>query len=209
MGVRDYKQSGSGEYFHIYNRGNGKNKVFIDDDDFKFFILKLNQNLFPETFKTKYSYSVPLPKDSFSMVCYCLMPNHFHMLIKQNREIPISKLMLKVCTSYSKYFNKKYKNVGHIFQDQFKQVWVDDNSYLVWLSAYVHANPKTARLISNLKDYKWSSYSDFVSLNEGLIKCEKNIILEQFTDPRNYHDFIDSSSEAIRERKDLEHLLLD
>ena len=209
MGIRDYKQFGIGEYFHVYNRGNGKNKVFLDKEDYKFFILRLNQNLFPDIYKTKYSYSTPLPKNSFSMICYCLMPNHFHFLIKQNRDIPISKLMLKVCTSYSKYFNKKYDSVGHIFQDQFKQVWVDDNSYLVWLSAYIHENPGVAGLVSNSSDYNWSSYSDFVGLNRGPIKCNREIILEQFANPKDYYDFVDSSAEIIKERKDLESFLLD
>ncbi len=209
MGIRDYKQFGMGEYFHIYNRGNGKNKVFLDEEDYQFFILRLNQNLFPDTYKTKYSYSTPLPKNSFSMICYCLMPNHFHFLIKQNREIPTSKLMLKVCTSYSKYFNKKYKSVGHIFQDQFKQIWVDDNSYLVWLSAYIHENPGVAGLVSNSSRYNWSSYSDFVGLKRGSIKCDREIILEQFIGPKNYCDFVDSSAKIIKERKDLESLLLD
>ena len=209
MGIRDYKQFGIGEYFHVYNRGNGKNKVFLDEEDYKFFILRLNQNLFPDIYKSKYSYSTPLPKNSFSMTCFCLMPNHFHFLIKQNRELPISKLMLKVCTSYSKYFNKKYKSVGHIFQDQFKQIWVDDNSYLVWLSAYIHENPGVAGLVSNSRDYNWSSYSDFAGLNGGSIKCDRKIILEQFTSPKDYCGFVDSSREIIKERKDLESLLLD
>lgn len=209
MGIRDYKQSGAGEYFHVYNRGNGKNKVFLDEEDYKFFILRVNQNLFPDTYKTKYSYSTPLPKDSFSVICYCLMPNHFHFLIRQNREIPISKLMLKVCTSYSKYFNKKYKNVGHIFQDQFKQVWVDDNSYLVWLSAYIHENPKVEGLVNDSLNYNWSSYSDFVGPGRGPIKCDREIILEQFNGSKDYCDFTDSSAEIIKERKDLDVLFLD
>ncbi len=209
MGNRDYKQFGIGEYFHIYNRGNGKNNVFLDEEDYRFFILKLNQNLFPDTYKTKYSYSTPLPKESFSIICYCLMPNHFHFLIRQNREIPISKLMLKVCTSYSKYFNKKYKSVGHIFQDQFKQIWVDDNSYLVWLSAYIHENPKVAGLASNSTDYNWSSYSDFAGLNRGPIKCDREVIMEQFTSFKDYSGFVDSSVEIMKGKKDVESLLLD
>ena len=117
--------------------------------------------------------------------------------------------MLRVCTSYSKYFNKKYKNVGHIFQDQFKQVWVDDNSYLVWLSSYIHQNPKLAGLVKTPTDYKWSSYSDFVGPNRRLINCDMAIIREQFNDPRDYQNFVESSFNIIKEKKDLEHLLID
>lgn len=111
MGNRDYKNFGAGEYYHIYNRGNGKQDIFLSQDDFNFFILKLNQNLFPIIYKQRYFRSPPLPENCFSLICYCLMPNHFHLLIRQNKEITTSKLILRVCTSYSKYFNKKYDKV--------------------------------------------------------------------------------------------------
>ena len=209
MGLRDYKQSGAGEYFHLYNRGNGRGNVFIDEEDFKFFTLKLNQNLYPELFKPKRLYSKPLPSNSFSLISYCLMPNHFHFLIRQNMEIPTSKLILKVCTSYSKFFSKKYDKPGHLFQDQFKQVLVDDNSYLLWLSAYIHQNPKVAGLVSDNVDYKWSSYASYLNLNSDLIKCDSGVILDQFKEPKDYLEFMKDSYDTIKSKKDIEHLLLD
>src|SRR3989344_2415277 len=106
MGNRDYKQFGAGEYYHIYNRGNNKNDIFIDNNDYAFFIARVRQNLFPSQ-NTKFR-SQPLPEGSFTLVNYCLMPNHFHFLIRQNKELSTSKLILRICTSYSKYFNKKY-----------------------------------------------------------------------------------------------------
>lgn len=209
MGNRDYKQFGAGEYYHIYNRGNEKEKIFLDEGDFNYFILKLNQNLFPSDFrKTKFR-TPPLPENSFSLVCYCLMPNHFHLLIKQNKEIRTSQLILRVCTSFSKYFNKKYDRVGHLFQDQFKQEPVGDNSYLSWLSAYIHQNPKTSGLVEKTENYKWGSYQDYIDLSRGLIKCDKKIILDQFKTVSVYRDFVESSYEVIKKRKDLECLLLD
>ena len=117
MFTRDYKTFAPGEFFHIYNRGNNKQDIFIEDSDYEFFMLRLKQNLYPDKFdELKIQ---PLPSNSFSLISYCLMPNHFHLLIRQNSEIPTSKLMLKICSSYSKVFNKKYERVGHIFQDQF------------------------------------------------------------------------------------------
>lgn len=117
MKNRDYKQFGAGEYYHVYNRGNGKQNIFLDNDDFSFFLWRLRQNLFPSA--EDGGRRVQLPADSFSLISYCLMPNHFHFLIKQNSDIPTSKLLLKICTSYSIYFNKKYNRFGHVFQDQF------------------------------------------------------------------------------------------
>ncbi len=212
MGNRDYKIFGVGEYYHIYNRGNGKQDIFLSKEDFEFFILKLNQNLFPAKYKQKYFRTPPLPENSFSLICYCLMPNHFHFLIRQNREIPTSKLILRICTSYSKYFNKKYDKVGHLFQDQFKQIVIEDNEYLKWLSAYIHQNPKVARLSKEPEDYKWSSYYDYTKpgiRGVGLVQCEIDIILDQFNCQDDYLNFVSDSYEIIKTKKELEILLLD
>lgn len=206
MNNRDYKKFAVDSYYHIYNRANGKEKIFLDDQDFGFFMLRLNQNLYPDKNKSIFR-STPLPEGSFSLINYCLMPNHYHLLIKQNKDIPTSKLISRVCTSYSKYFNKKYKRVGHIFQDQFKQVNIDSNDYLLWLSAYIHQNPRVAGLIKKPIDYRWSSYKSMGD-SDGLIRdCE--IILKQFKNLNDYHKFVDSSLELIKEKKDIEYLLID
>jgi REP element-mobilizing transposase RayT len=207
MGTRDYKQFGAGEYYHIYNRGNNKNDIFLDDQDFNYFVSKVRQNLFPEE-NTKFR-SQPLPKGTFSLIAYCLMPNHFHLLIRQNTNLPTSKLILRICTSYSKYFNKKYEKVGHLFQDQFKQVLIDDNNYLRWLSAYIHQNPKVAGLTEKPSEYRWSSYQEFVG-DRGSNLCEKEIILDQFNkSAKEYKYFVESSYEIIKQNKDIKNILLD
>lgn len=191
--------------------------IFLDDDDFSFFIFRLRQNLFPD--KEHSGRIMPLPPQSFSLISYCLMPNHFHLLLRQNRDIPTSKLLTKVCTSYSKYFNKKHRKVGHVFQDRFKQILVDDNSYLTWLSAYIHQNPKAGGLIANLADYKWSSLGEYLNVSSDKI-CDKDIILSQFSQFRSelkgmlsreasYKEFVDSSFEIIKQNQDLRDLLLD
>ncbi|MEK7121282.1 MAG: transposase [Patescibacteria group bacterium] len=206
MNNRDYKNCSPGEFYHIYNRGNAKNDIFINDEDFKFFLLRLRQNLFPD--EDSNNRIQHLPKGSFSLISYCLMPNHFHFIIKQNSEIPTSKLILKVCTSYSKYFNKKYERVGHVFQDRFKQVHINDNSYLIWLVAYVHQNPKVAGLIKNLKDYPWSSYRDFLG-ERGDNLCDKEIILSQFKNIKDFESFVEDSYDIIQDKKSLDQFMMD
>ena len=206
MNNRDYKNCSPGEFYHIYNRGNAKNDIFINDEDFKFFLLRLRQNLFPD--EDSSNRIQHLPKGSFSLISYCLMPNHFHFIIKQNSEIPTSKLILKVCTSYSKYFNKKYERVGHVFQDRFKQVHINDNSYLIWLVAYVHQNPKVAGLIKNLKDYPWSSYRDFLG-ERGDNLCDKEIILSQFKNIKDFESFVEDSYDIIQDKKSLDQFMMD
>ena len=208
MNNRAYKKFAVGSYYHIYNRGNGKENIFLDDNDFSFFILRLKQNLFPDKDQRIFR-STPLPEDAFSLVNYCLMPNHYHFLIKQNKEIPASKLISRICTSYSKYFNKKYDRVGHVFQDQFKQVNVDDNDYLLWLSAYIHQNPSVAGLIKNPIDYKWSSFRLMGDGDKESLIRDYEIILEQFENLNDYHKFVNSSFNLIKEKKEIEHLFLD
>lgn len=205
MKNRDYKKFGQGEYCHIYNRGNEKRDIFLDGQDFGFFMMRLKQNLLGENYKGLRSQA--LPADSFSLISYCLMPNHFHLLIRQNREIPTTKLMLRLCTSYSIYFNKRYERVGHVFQDQYKQVSVGDNAYLTWLSAYIHQNPKVAGMTDSPEDYKWSSYLEFAKNIDGI--CDKDIILNQFDIKNKYTTFVNESLEIIKNHKEVEHLLLD
>ena len=205
MKNRDYKNFGLGEYYHVYNRGNDKRDIFLDDQDLGFFMMRLKQNLFGENYKGLRS--KPLPAGSFSLVSYCLMPNHFHLLIRQNTEIPTTKLMQKLSTSYSIYFNKKHECIGHVFQDQYKQVSVGDDKYLIWLSAYIHQNPKVAGLVADPKDYKWSSYKEFTEGINGI--CDKNIVLDQFGSVGNYSSFVRDTFETIKKRKEIEHLFLD
>lgn len=206
MNYRDYKQFGQGEYYHIYNRGNARADTFLDDQDYNFFLLRLKQNLLPEL-NSKLRIQL-LPANSFSLICYCLMPNHFHLLIRQNREITPAKLLLKVCTSYSKYFNKKYGKVGHVFQDRYKQANIYDNEYLLWLSFYIHQNPKVSNLVRSLEDYEWSSYKSFIDLKYSSF-CEKDVILSQFKSVEDYRHSLESSYELIKSKKGLENLTLD
>lgn len=205
MNTRDYKQFGEGACYHIYNRGNGKENIFLDDDDFIFFILRLKQNLFPDN-KSRERLSL-LPENSFSLISYCLMPNHFHLLLKQNKSIPTSKLLLRVCSSYSKYFNKKHNHIGHVFQDCFKQILIDDDLYLRWLTCYIHQNPKVAGLVVDLNKYRWSSYGEFLDNRKEL--CEKEIILEQFKNIKEFQEFTETSYEIIKERKNVKDIFMD
>ena len=196
MNTRDYKLSAPGEFFHVYNRGNAKENIFLDEEDFKFFLLRLKQNLIPSDDVSRHF--KPLPPNSFDLVAYCLMPNHFHFLIKQNTDLPISKLMGKLCTSYGMYFNKKYRRVGHIFQDQFRQINIDSNNYLAWLSAYIHNNPVDAGLTKKPEDWGWSSYSCFINSSSGGKFVKPQIILDQYGSGSEYEVFIAEVSNIKR-----------
>ncbi|MFA6269924.1 MAG: transposase [Candidatus Paceibacterota bacterium] len=197
MNNRDYKEFAKGEIYHIYNRGVGKMNIFKDEEDFKVFLFRLKENLFPELIKrrdlSKSNYRRKiLPPNSFDLIAYCLMPNHFHLLIKQNSEISISVLVLKLCGGFSKYFNKKHNRVGSLFQDKFKAVRIQKNKQLMWTSLYIHENPLKAEITSNLSNYKWSSYSDYAGLENNNL-CKKEAILGQFNSPKTYLNYFKTS----------------
>src|SRR3989338_6740768 len=130
-----YFQKGS--YYHVYNRGNRKQSVFLARRDYKRFLEK--------TLKYKSKFGV-------TIMCYCLIPNHFHFLFKQNTDIPITSFMLRLSTSYAKYFNIKYDQVGSLFQGRFRAKLIETDEYLLHLSRYIHRNPKEVLL------YQWRHY---------------------------------------------------
>ncbi len=128
------------------------------------------------------------------------MPNHYHLLVRQNSDTPINKLILKVFTSYSIYFNKKYQRVGHLFQDNFKAKLVEDDVYLKLLTAYIHNNP------NNKETYKYSSYQDYISFNDSSL-VEVEPILKLFPDPKTYLEFVHSFKITDHPDTDIEDLI--
>jgi len=169
--------------------------IFLDKEDFNVFLYRLKENLFPELLdQSKLPKDAArrktLPPNSFDLISYCLMPNHFHLLIQQKTKLPISQLISKICTGYSKYFNKKYDRVGSVFQDKFKSVRVETNDQLLWTSFYIHENPRKALLVDNLLNHPWSSYREYADLDtRPFVLCKKELITEQFQSPKKYLEY--------------------
>lgn len=208
MNKRDYKEFAEGECYHIYNRGNGKMDVFKDEQDYGVFrsrlLAALNCQGAPlagqsESERVRIT---PFDAGTFSIIAWTPMPNHFHFLIRQNTEVPISKLFLKLLTSYSMYFNRKYKHAGHVFQDRFKAVHVENDAQLLHVSAYIHTNPLVAGLVRSLSDWPHGSYPEYMGASRGAV-CDTNIVLEHFKDAKEYERFVSEATEDIRARKDM------
>lgn len=152
--------------YHVMIRGINKQIIFQDDEDRYRFISTLKQYRDMNVYKV---YS------------YCLMDNHVHMLLEED-EYDISSTMKKISSSYVFWYNKKYQRCGHLFQDRFKSEPVNSETYLLTVLRYIHRNPIKARMTSNLRDYKWSSYIEFI--NENTI-VEKEFILDMFSNNKN------------------------
>ncbi len=192
---RDYKSNAVENILHVYNRGNNKEKIFLEEQDYRAFLFRLGlclgfnlEELNGEKI-TSMPYSririTETKKSDFELFAFCLMPNHFHLLIKQNEDISVSKLILKLCTSYSKYINKKYRRVGHVFQDQFKSVLVEGDPQLMWTSAYIHMNPVKDKLVKKPEEYKWSSYQDYIG-ERNLPIVNKEFLIFIFGDKKSF-----------------------
>lgn len=143
-------------YYHIYNRGVEKRVIFQDQQDYSVFLGYLKEYLTPKdeaALRTKFEHrsTSPTEKDrllkalkmnnfsgEITLLAYCLMPNHFHFLIKQKNAREINKFMNSLATRYAMYFNRKYKRVGSLYQDTYKAVFVSSNEQLLHLSRYIH-----------------------------------------------------------------------
>lgn len=170
------------EYYHIYARGFEKLPVFRGDDDYWAFIERLYLLNTPERINirdVKQELSRGLtsgeasgsaeifsvrPKASLVDIgAYCLMPNHFHILVREKQNSGISKFMQKLMTSYTMYFNKRHERTGAIFGSSYKAQHVLDDQYLRYLFAYIHMNPR--KIISSLRKYQYSSYLDYCGVD--------------------------------------------
>lgn len=201
-----------GEFYHLYSRGNNKRKIFYDDRDRVRFLFLLLYHQSPESFLNlgrQVSYHVrhqvfninkeiqqDILKSKFvKLISFVLMPNHFHLIVMERKPKGISRYMQKTLDAYAKYFNAKYENSGHLFQGPFGAVHVEDDNQLLYLSAYIHRNPRELSGWRNRElKYPWSSYQDFAIGNRWGKLLEPKIILDQFDDGSDYKNFVESSS---------------
>lgn len=211
-------------YYHIFNRGVNKRYIFKSKHEYNRFILLLkfyNSTEYPVKFSRFTQLSLDqrseiwgrLEKDKkhTDIISYCLMPNHFHLLLKQNSENGISKLLANLQNSYAKYFNIKNERVGPLFQGQFKAVKIDSEEQLLHLSRYIHLNPFSTGVVKSLSDtvaYPWSSMPEYLSAIRFPI-CNKTDILSNFESLKNYKDFVLDNADYQKSLEDLKHLNFD
>lgn len=129
-------------YYHVYARGASRLPIFIDDDDKSYFIYLLTRHLGIETVVTKKGYTYPNYRGEVELLVYCLMGNHFHLLLYQNQRGALSELMRSIMVSYTTYFNRKYKRSGPLFESRFKASLINKDDYLLHVARYILLNPR-------------------------------------------------------------------
>lgn len=131
--------------YHIITRGNQRQQIFMDKNNYEAYLLRLKR------YKKK---------ASFLLYGYCLMPNHIHLLGEPKELNNLAKFMQKLTRSYTGYFNKKYKKVGHLWQGRFKSKVIVKDNYLIDCIHYIELNPVRANMVRAAADYEWSSYKE-------------------------------------------------
>lgn len=184
-------------FYHVYNRGVNRCRIFRDEDDYTVFMALLKRYLSDKPAKDKKGRPYIWLHDDLELLAFCLMPNHFHLFIFQISETAITTLLRAVCTSYTKYYNQKYQRVGHLFQDRFKASMITSDPYLQHISRYIHLNPQEYLEwpYSSLPYYLGSKRAEWVTPNR---------ILEGFK-PGEYEKFISDyrmSEEAQAQAED-------
>ena len=181
----------AGNYYHLYNRGVNRQPVFFADENWGFFIKRLRKYCQP---------------DLIDIIAYCLMPNHYHLLVYLKADELSEKMMQPFGVSYTKAINQQQKRVGPLFQGPFKAKQVDRESYLLHLSRYIHLNPVEANLVKSPAEWSFSSYRDYIGLRNGTLP-KPQIVLAQFASPADYRSFVESDDEAGL--KSIAHLMID
>jgi putative transposase len=174
----DYHQ---GDYYHIYNRGAHRESIFREPDNYLFVLKKMKQ------------YSQQL---SITVIAYCLLPNHYHFLLRQDGALSASLLPQRVFNSYVKAYNKRYNHAGTLFAGNFRVKPVGEEGYLVHLCRYIHANPIKHGLVHDLAEWPYSNYFEWVNERGGKL-VDHSFVDGYFAERGLYGDFV---AEYVRDR---------
>jgi REP element-mobilizing transposase RayT len=181
----------SGLYYHIYNRGNNRQSIFFQPENYLYFLRNVKK------------YLVPLAK----VTAYCLMPTHYHLLVRlqtsefltessrnekagvKNSEVSLSRAMMRLSVSYTKAINKRFERVGSLFQGQFQAKPVQNYHHLLNLCVYIHANPVKDGLVSDPADWVYSNYLEWLGQRDGTL-VDREFIQEHFGSPAEYQELV-------------------
>ena len=169
--ARKYCDSG---YYHVVARGINKQILFEDEEDFERFLYLLRRYR---------------DEENFTIIAYCLMENHIHLLLHTDSNLP--RIMKKISVSYAYYFNEKYARNGHLFQDRYTSEPIQDDKYLFAVVRYIHNNPQKAGICPR-EEYPWSSWHEYIT-NADLVSTK--LILEMCGNITGFLEFSASNEE--------------
>jgi putative transposase len=204
-----------GEFYHIFNhsvasipifKGARESEMFLNAAKFylqpnppiKFSLYRISKNRFPLESREKL----------VTIINYCIMPNHFHFTLKEEKEGGIKQFIQRISNSFAHYFSTKYKKRGHVFEDKFKAIHIETEEQLLHLSRYIHLNPVTSYLVENPDDYLYSSYNIYIG-KEISDFVDPSPVLNNFSATMTYKEFVLSQKDYQRTIHRIKHLLLE
>lgn len=197
------------QYYHLYNRGNDRGRIFFEDENYLFFLGRVHRYLCPV----------------FDIVAYCLMPTHYHFLVRikeletqpfgdetsehsetktsevlETSEVSsaVSNAMMRFSISYTKAINERFDRVGSLFQGAYQVKHIEDESYLVGLSRYVHVNPVAAGLAESPAAWRFSTYRDYIGERSGKLP-RPEVVFNSFVSRKAYRRFVEDSDRPSEE----------
>jgi REP-associated tyrosine transposase len=175
----------AGEYFHVYNHAVSNELLFRTNSDYDYFLDK---------------FSVAKSRYPSTIVSFCLMPNHYHYLMRQDGTEPIYRIFNDAFTSYTLHYNHKYNRKGTLFQGPLQHIHIKTDNYFIQLCKYIHYNPKKARLVDDLRDWKFSNYLEWIGSNE--LEFFSSEFCEMYPDDfKNYEETINEYGKYIEENE--------
>lgn len=163
-----------GGYYHIYNRGAGRQAIFHEGRNY-LYVLRLLKKVTTECCVT--------------VVAYCLLPNHYHWLLRQDGEIPAGKVPTRVFGSYTQAFNRAYERTGTLFEGPYKALAVETDAYLMNLCSYIHLNPVHHGLVNAPDAWPYSNYLEWIGKRPGTL-VDRDLARETFATPQAYEDCV-------------------
>jgi REP element-mobilizing transposase RayT len=164
----------TGHYYHIFNRGANKELIFREAENYHFLLRRVKEASL---------------KFQAAIIAYCLMPNHYHFMLRQDGELLISQFIQGIFNSYSKAFNKAFQRTGTLFEGPYKAVHIDKEDHLLHLCRYIHRNPLEAGLVNDLSDWPYSNYLEWVGKRSGIL-FDAKFVKAHFIDPDEYERFV-------------------
>jgi len=212
----------NGEVYHILSKSIAGYEIFNTQSDYlrmqqlfryyqketqirfsDFLLLKGNRTGF-NTYLAEYIYR---GNDLVQIVAYCLMPTHFHLILKQLENNGISKFIGNILNSYTRYFNIKHKRKGPLWEAKFKNVLIESDEQLLHLTRYIHSNPTTALLVKKPEEWLYSSYKEYLGTSEELALCDYGELID--INSKSYRKFVNNRISYQRELAKIKSLFLD
>ena len=163
-----------GNYYHIYNRGAGRSLLFFNQGNYEYCLRLVKRYMQPY---------------GAAVIAYCLMPNHYHFLLRQETDQPLSKFINVLFNAYVQAVNKQQGRTGTLFEGRFRHIWVDRDEYVAQLCRYIHLNPVKGGLASQPEDWPYSNYRDWLGLRQGTLKDEA-FTCQFWATPDEYRQFV-------------------